>query len=208
MPESAEQIIDAKADYLLAVKENQPTLCAEMENFFDQAHAVEWEEVPHSFYQEVDKGHGRIDIREVRVVEDLDWLPNARKWKNLACLIEVRSTRQKIGSTASETFRRLYISSRRGSAKNFAKWIRQHWHVENCCHWVADVIFGEDDVLMDRGNSAENLGLFRRLAMNMAAIVDPERGLASVRRAATFGTGYLKGLLARFFCSNVSRNFS
>jgi predicted transposase YbfD/YdcC len=208
VPESAEQIVDAKADYLLAVKENQPTLCAEMENFFDQAHAVEWEEVPHSFYQEVDKGHGRIDIREVRVVEDLDWLPNASKWKNLACLIEVRSTRQKIGSTASETFRRLYISSRRGSAKNFAKWIRQHWYVENCCHWVADVIFGEDDVLMDRGNSAENMGLFRRLAMNMAAVVDPERGLASVRRAATFGTGYLKGLLARFFCSNVSRNFS
>jgi predicted transposase YbfD/YdcC len=208
VPESAEQIIDAKADYLLAVKENQPTLCAEMENFFDQAHAVEWEEVPHSFYQEVDKGHGRIDIRQVRVVEDLDWLPNARKWKNLACLIEVRSTRQKIGSTASETFRRLYISSRRGSAKNFAKWVRQHWHVENCCHWIADVIFGEDDVLMDRGNSAENMGLFRRLAMNMAAVVDPERGLASVRRAATFGAGYLKGLLARFFCSNVSKNFS
>ena len=45
----------------------------------------------------------------------------------------------------------------------------------------------------------ENLGVFRRLAMNMAAIVDPERGLASVRRAAAFGTGYLKGILATFF---------
>lgn len=208
VPESAKQIIDAKADYLLAVKENQPTLHAEMENFFDQAHAAEWEEVPHSFYQEVDKGHGRIDIREVRVVEDLDWLPNANKWKNLVCLVEVRSTRQKTGSTASETLRRLYISSRRASAKHFAKWSRQHWHVENHCHWVADVIFREDDVLMDRGNSAENLGLFRRLAMNMASVVDPERGLASVRRVATFGTGYLKGILARFFCSGVSRNFS
>ena len=50
----------------------------------------------------------------------------------------------------------------------FAKWIRQHWHVENRCHWIADVIFEEDDVLMDRGNSAENRGLFRRLVMNMA----------------------------------------
>lgn len=208
VPESAEQIVDAKADYLLAVKENQPTLCAEMENFFDQAHAVAWEEVPHSFYQEVDKGHGRIDIREVRVVEDLDWLPNANKWKNLVCLVEVRSTRQKTESTASETLRRLYISSRRASAKHFAKWTRQHWHIENHCHWVADVIFREDDVLMDRGNSAENLGLFRRLAMNMAAVVDPERGLASVRRLATFGSGYLKGMLARFFCSEVLRNFS
>jgi len=208
VPESAAQIVDAKADYLLAVKENQPTLCAEMENFFDQAHAIEWEEVAHSFHREVDKDHGRIDVREVRVIEDLDWVPNAGKWKNLACLVEVRSTRQKIGSAVGETFRRLYISSRRASAKDFAKWIRQHWHIENRCHWVADVIFGEDDVLMDRGSSAENMGLFRRLAMNMAAVADPERGLASVRRAATFGVGYLKGILARFFCSNVSKNFS
>jgi predicted transposase YbfD/YdcC len=208
VPESAEDIVDAKADYLLAVKENQPTLYAEMENFFDQAHAVEWEEVAHSFYQEVDKGHGRIETREVRVVEDLDWLPNACKWKNLACLIEVRSTRQKIGSAVSEVFRRFYITSRRAPATAFAKWTRQHWSIENKCHWIADVIFEEDKILMDRGNSAENMGLFRRLAMNMAAVVDPERGLASVRRTATFGTGYLKGILATFFCSKLSSNFS
>lgn len=90
--------------------------------------------------------------------------------ENLACLIEVRSTRQKIGETASEVFRRFYISSRHASAKDFAKWIRQHWNIENKCHWIADVIFKEDDILADRGNSAENLGLFRRLAMNMAAV--------------------------------------
>jgi predicted transposase YbfD/YdcC len=208
VPESAERIVDAKADYLLAVKDNQPSLCAEMENFFDQAHAIEWEEIPHSFHQEIEKGHGRIETREVRVVEDLGWLPNASKWKNLACLIEVRSTRQKIGSAASEVFKRFYISSRRASAKDFAKWVRQHWCIENNCHWVADVIFEEDENLMDRGNSAENMGLFRRLAMNIAAVADPQRGLASVRRAATFGTGYLRGILAIIFCSKVSNNFS
>lgn len=208
VPESAERIVDAKADYLLAVKDNQPSLCAEIENFFDQAHAIEWDELPHSFHEEVDKGHGRIETREVRVVEDLDWLPNAGKWKNLACLIEVRSTRQKIGSTANEVFRRLYISSRRASAKAFAKWVRQHWSIENKCHWVADVIFEEDENVMDRGYSAENMGLFRRLAMNIAAVSDPERGLAAVRRAATFGAGYLKGILAIIFCKKVSTNFS
>lgn len=80
--------------------------------------------------------------------------------------------------------------------------------IENKCHWIADVIFKEDDIVMDRGNSAENLGLFRRLAMNMAVVADPERGLAAVRRAATFGSGYLKGILATFFCQNLSNNFS
>jgi predicted transposase YbfD/YdcC len=131
VPESAERIINAKADYLLAVKDNQPSLCAEMENFFDQAHSIEWDELPHSFHQKIDKGHGRIETREIRVVEDLDWLPNASKWKNLVCLIEVRSTREKIGATSNEVFRRLYISSRRASSKDFAKWVRQHWSIES-----------------------------------------------------------------------------
>jgi hypothetical protein len=70
-----------------------------MENFFDQAHAIAWEEVPHSFYQEIDKGHGRIETREVRVVEDLDWLPNACKWKNLASHLTSTLYIQKIFKT-------------------------------------------------------------------------------------------------------------
>ena len=196
----ADQVVDAGADYLLAVKENQPTLCAEMENFFNQAHEAEWDGVAHTFHKTVDKNHGRIETREVRVVEDLDWLPDSCKWKNLACLIEVRSTRQKIDCASSEVLRRLYISSRRAPAKVFARWTQQHWSVENQCHWITDVIFEEDFALTDRGNSAVNMGLFRRLAMNMAVVVDPERGLASVRRAAAFGSGYLKGILAMFFC--------
>ncbi len=206
--ESAIQITDAGADYLLAVKENQPTLHAEMENFFDQAHAVEWDGVPHSFHRTVDKDHGRVEIREVRVVEDIDWLPDTCRWKKLACLVEVRSTRQKIGSAASEVLRRLHISSRRAAAKDFTHWTRQHWSIENQCHWVADVIFEEDMALTDRGHSAENMALFRRLAMNIAVMVDPERGLASVRRAAAFGAGYLKGILATVFCKKMSKNFS
>ena len=204
----AEQIVDAGADYLLAVKDNQPTLNAELENFFDQAHEAAWDGVGHSFYKTVDKDHGRLETREIRVVEDLDWLPERFKWKGLTSLVEVRATREKMGKAKNESSRRMYISSRQATAERFAEWSRGHWHIENNCHWVADVIFGEDMALANRGYAAENLGVFRRLAMNMAAIVDPERGLASVRRAAAFGTGYLKGILATFFCPGVSRNFS
>ncbi len=139
--ESAIQITDAGADYLLALKENQSTLHAKRENFFDQAHEAEWDGVQHSFHKTVDKDHGRVEIREVRVVEDIDWLPDACRWKKLVCLIEVRTTRQRIGSAPSEVLRRLYISSRRATAREFLYWTRQHWRVENQCHWVADVIF-------------------------------------------------------------------
>ncbi|HET9433804.1 MAG TPA: ISAs1 family transposase, partial [Chitinophagaceae bacterium] len=208
LAEVAEQIVDAKADYFLAVKGNQPTLCSELENFFDQAHAIDWEEVDHTSYKSVDKDHGRIETQEVRVVTNFDWLPEKLKWKGLKALIEIRTTREKTNTGKSESSRRIYISSRLAKAEQFAQWSKQHWSIENNCHWVADVIFQEDFALADRGHSAENLGLFRRLAMNMAAIGDPGRGMASVRRAAAFGAGYLKGILARIFCSEVLKNFS
>lgn len=198
-PKVAEQVIDQRADYLLAVKENQSTLHAEMENFFSQAHAVNWEDIEYSEHKTVEKDHGRVETREIRVVNDLEWLPQKTSWKKLTSLVEIKSTRDHVNGEKRESATRLYISSRLGTARDFAQWARDHWAIENNCHWELDVIFQEDAVQMDVGNSAENLGIFRRLAMNMAAIVDPERGLASVRRAATFGTGYLKGLLAMIF---------
>ena len=85
---SPENRVEFSREYWLSRLTYHPIATGRIENFFDQAHAVEWEEVLHSFHQEIDKGHGRIETREVRVVEDLDWLSNANKWKNLACLIE------------------------------------------------------------------------------------------------------------------------
>jgi predicted transposase YbfD/YdcC len=133
------------------------------------------------------------------VIQDIDWLPQKSKWKKLTCLIEVKSNREWMNNEKKESATRRFISSRKGTASDFGKWVRNHWHIENNCHWVADVIFKEDSALANRGYSAENLGIFRRVVMNIASVVDPKRGLASIRRAATFGTGYLKGVLAKIF---------
>lgn len=203
----AGQIVDAEADYLLAVKGNQPNLQAEMENFFSQAHAVDWEGVEHSVHKTIEKDHGRVETREVRVINDLEWLPQKALWKKLTSLVEVKATREHIKSGKSESATRLFICSRQGTAIDFSKWVRSHWSVENNCHWQVDVIYGEDTVQMDVGHSAENLGIFRRLAMNMTVIADPERGLASVRRAATFGVGYLKGILGKIFLEKNVKSF-
>jgi predicted transposase YbfD/YdcC len=206
--ESAKQIVDAGADYLLAVKDNQPTLHAEMQNYFEQANAINWEEVEHSFHTTVEKEHGRIEMREVRVVEDLEWLCLKEKWEKLTSLIEVKSSREWVGQEKKETATRYYISSRHAKAAHFCKWVRGHWQIENNCHWVADVIFQEDMALANRGHSAENLGIFRRLAMNMASVADPKRGLASVRTTAAFGADYLKGILSKIFLPKMVNNFS
>jgi len=128
----------------------------------------------------IEKGHGRIETREVRVVGDLEWLPQKALCKKLTSLVEVKATREQSGKCESAT--RLYICSRQSAAIDFSHWVRGHWSVENNCHWEVNVIFGEDAVQMDVGQSAENLGIFRRLAMNMAVIADPERGCRLCRK--------------------------
>lgn len=206
-PPVASQIVNAGADYLLAVKGNQPNLQDEIENFLSQAHAVNWQDIENSVHKTIEKDHGRIETREVRVIEDLEWLPQKASWDKLTCLVEVKATREHINSGKLELATRFYISSRQGTAVDFSDWVRDHRSVENNCHWQLDVIFREDTVQMDVGNSAENLGIFRRLAMNMAVIADPDRGLSSIRRAATFGDGYLKGILSKIFLKKSVKSF-
>jgi predicted transposase YbfD/YdcC len=206
-PTVVEQIIESGADYLLAVKGNQPNLQAELENFFLQAHAIKWDGVEHTVASVIEKDHGRVETRKITVVDDIDWLPQKSSWKNLASIIEVTSIREFVDGRESESATRLYISSRKGKASKFAKWVRGHWGIENNCHWVADVIFKEDLAQTDVGHSAENMSTFRRLGMNMAVIADPERGMASIRRAAAFGAGYLKGILGKIFLKKDVKSF-
>lgn len=204
---SAENIVDNKADYLLAVKGNQPKLYDELQNFFSQAHEAKWDGIEHSFARIVEKDHGRIETREVRVVHEIDWLPQRKKWKKLTSLIEVRCTRECLKDKKVESSTRYYISSRKAKAVKFAKWVRGHWGIENHCHWIADVIYMEDQAQTDVGHSAENMSIFRRLVMNMAVVADPERGMASIRRAATFGEGYLQGILGKIFLEKNVKSF-
>ncbi len=106
-----------------AALERQMAACLD-----DSDRLMEWAEF-HERYEQLG-GYLRLPIEKILKGLKLD-----------VSLLEVRSTRQKVGSVGNEVFRRLYISSRRASAKDFAKWIREHWSIENKCHWVADVIF-------------------------------------------------------------------
>lgn len=180
-----------KADYLLGLKGNQGLFHDKLTNFFEQAHAAEYEDVVYTRHQTNEKGHGRIEQRTVCVVNDLEWLPQRD------ALIEVRSVREIKGKVEKST--RYYISSRKGSAKQFGEWIRDHWSIENSLHWVADVVFNEDASLARADHAAENMSLIRRLAMNIIHVVDPERGMADARRNAKFAPSYLRGLLGKMF---------
>jgi predicted transposase YbfD/YdcC len=190
-------IKDNKADYIVGIKDNQPTLAANIRNFFKKSDIDKDVEIDR--YQAVDKGHGRIESRHVNVVTDLNWLPQKEKW-GLQAVIEVYSKR--IIGDKTEEFTRYFGSSRKATAKKFAEWIRDHWSIENPLHYVVDVLYGEDASLMDTGNAAENISLIKRLTMNIIRKFDPTRGITEARRCATFVPEYLTGLLGKIFLRN------
>jgi predicted transposase YbfD/YdcC len=194
--EDLNKVLTAGADYLVAIKGNQGNLHAEIENFFRQAREADYEGIEVSRVETHEKDHGRIESRGVNVVTELDWLPQRGKW-NLKSIIEVRSER--VIGDKKEGAIRYYGSSRKASAKMFGKWIREHWSIENGLHYVMDVVFDENASLSDTGNSAENMALIRRLALNMIRTLDPGRSIADARRNATYSSDYLRGLLAKAF---------
>lgn len=199
---NATLIIDKKADYLMGLKGNQSSLLNEIEYYFEDAARVNFEGVKYDCYFYEESGHGRKEKRTVEVVSDLEeWLPQIKQWKGLKTAIKVDSER--VLKDKVENCTQYYICSRIGTAMQFANWIRGQWTIENNLHWVADVIFREDDATNRVGHSAENLTLIRRIVMNMVNIFDPATGLAAARRFATFEPEYLKGILVKVFGSVV-----
>src|SRR5829696_8932137 len=194
--EELQYVLNAGADYLVGIKGNQGNLEAEIHNFFSQAHAIDYQSEEFNCHLTLDKGHGRIESRHICVTQDLDWLAQKEEW-GLKSLIEVRAERF-IGGKVQNSIR-YYGCSRYASPEQFADWIREHWLIENPLHYVVDVIFNEDASLANIGHIAENLSLFRRLAMNVVRSCDPERGIADARRGATYEPKYLLGLLSRLF---------
>jgi len=162
----AEKIVNKKADYLLALKGNQESLLNEVENYFDQAEAIDFEGVMCDALGSKENGHGRIEKREIYVTEDIEWLPQKSKWKNLKSIIMVKSERLLTGHPISSE-KRYYISSLAACALDIASVIRKHWSIENQAHWILDIAFREDEQGADVGNIAENMSLIRRMSLNL-----------------------------------------
>jgi predicted transposase YbfD/YdcC len=163
--ENATQIRAAKAEYILALKGNQPKLRDEVENYFQQAAEAGPEYAPLKEYVTEEQGHGRLELRKIYATEDIDWLPQKAEWKDLRSIIKLESVRWSEGKQSHEV--RYYLSSLPADAEKLAKMIRGHWGVENQCHWVLDVVFKEDQSTITEGYAPENLRTINLLAAKM-----------------------------------------
>jgi predicted transposase YbfD/YdcC len=169
--EIAGQIVRQKAHYVLAVKENQPTLHQKVKTLMDEAILENFKEMRHGFFEETSKGHGRIETRRVWVTNEVSWLGQdlLDPWPGLASVVVVEATRQDLGDLSGKvtTERGYFISSHEGTdATLVAEAIRSHWSVENGLHWRLDVGMNEDQCRIRVKHGAENFSRLRRIALN------------------------------------------
>jgi predicted transposase YbfD/YdcC len=161
----AQQLRDQGGDYLLAVKDNQPILHADIQAAFDKALAVDLEGVRHDLFVTEETRHGRSEERVYLVLYEPQGLSTADDWADLKAIVQVYRTRQVGDEESVETA--YCISSAAASAAVLAEGIRAHWSIENGQHWCLDVLCGEDRCRSRQGNAAENLAWLRRMVLSL-----------------------------------------
>jgi len=185
----ADRIVAGGADYLLAVKNNQPTLHADIVALFDQAKR---EETLHTmgFFETRDRGHGREEIRRGWTCTRFDSVRGREDWTSLSTVVQIESERTVGDKTSIE--RRHYISSRKNlGAHEALQMARSHWGIENELHWVLDVAFREDDCRVRAGNAAENFAVLRHITLNLLKHANCTRGIKTRRLKAGWDNDFL-----------------
>ena len=186
----SQKIVDAKGDYVIALKDNQPRLAADVEEAFEALATVPKLPAKVSQTSESNKGHGRVEGRTVTAMPVPPVLQEQHHWPGLKSLVRVQSIRV-VGEQRSEEFR-YYISSRKAQADI----IRAHWGVENQLHWILDVALHEDDNKIASRNGAENFALLRRTALTLLSrYKGSKRGIRAKQKIACWSQQALLDIL-------------
>src|SRR6056297_2384457 len=190
----ADKIVEKQGDYILALKGNQGTLAEDVTLFFEGAEKLQSPTETIDYYRSFDKDHGRLEIREYWVSDDIEWLSQRQEWKGIRSLCMMRTQREIDGKRSSEKL--YYISSCKADAPRLASAIRGHWGIENSLHWVLDIAFREDECRKRKENSAQNFSLMRRITLNLLKQETAcKRSIAGKRLLAGWDTGYLEKVL-------------
>jgi predicted transposase YbfD/YdcC len=181
----AAKIVEKKADYILAVKENRGHLLEEIEDSFQRLAAD-------AVAEEIDCGHGRVERRTCAAIADLSLLEKASEWASLQGLVRIRAERYHKATGKTEREIRYYIISLRPDAERLNASIRQHWGIENKLHWVLDVGFREDLDRKRAGHAAQNFSVLNRIALKLLKQdKTSKRGVHGKRLKAGWDNDYL-----------------
>ena len=193
---TAAAILEAGADYLLAVKANQPGLMGEIERFFEDPGAGEV-----ATAVDTDKGHGRVEERRGAVSTCVDWLDGGRRFPGeyrfpqLAMIARVAGTTWEKGKETSAV--RFYVSSRPMTPQALGEAVRSHWAIENSLHWVLDVTFAEDKARSRTGHGPANMATVRHFAFNILRSINDKRSLKLRRNKAGRNPAYMAEIIGQ-----------
>src|ERR1700694_3094996 len=191
--EIADKIVAHKADYLLALKGNQPTLEADVEDYFRTAPADEL-----VTKTTVEKGHGRIETRIYAASSCVDWIvsersyPGQPRFTNIKTLLTVHSRAEHADRSTFDT--RYFICSAPLDIERMAKGARGHWGVESM-HWLLDVEFGDDLSRYRTGHGAKNMAVVRRFALDLVRNYKTTGSIKTRRKRAGWNTDFLLQVL-------------
>jgi len=153
-------------DYVLSLKGNQGNLHEDVKQLFEWTRQIEFRGIAHEFYQSVDAGHGRIEIRRHWLFDGVEHLLDGALWSGLQRVGLVESERRLPGKEPTIE-QRYYLVSLEGQVERFAQAVRRHWGIANQVHWVLDVAFNEDASRIRKDHAPENLSLIRHVALNL-----------------------------------------
>jgi predicted transposase YbfD/YdcC len=191
--EIADKVVVHKADYLLALKGNQPTLQADVEDYFSTAPAVEL-----VTKTTVEKGHGRIETRIYAASDQVDWIasdrsyPGQPRFTTIQSVLKVLSRTEYADRCSFDT--RFYISSAPLDIERIARAARGHWGVESM-HWLLDVEFKDDLSRYRAGHGAKNMAVVRRFALNLVRAHKTKGSIKTRRKRAGWSPEFLLRVL-------------
>src|SRR5487761_1757589 len=187
----AEQIVEQKGDYALALKGNQGTLYDDVDLLLNNPELKASTAAP-----AVEADRGRIETRTATVSTEIDWLQKQHRWPGLKAIGKVVRRRETADKTTTETA--YYLLSRVLSPERFNQVVRQHWGVENSLHWRLDVVMNEDQDRTRAGNGAHNLAVLRHMAINAMQKEGSKGSLRGKLKRAGWNDEYLFRLLELF----------
>ena len=187
----AEQIVEQKGDYALALKGNQGTLFDDVVLLLDDAELKSSTSTPL-----VEADHGRIETRAATVSTEIDWLQKQHQWPGLKAIAKVVRRRETADKTTTETA--YYLLSRVLSPERLNQVVQQHWSIENSLHWRLDVVMNEDQDRTRMGHGPHNLAVLRHMAINAMQKEGSKGSLRGKFKRAGWDDDYLYRLLELF----------
>lgn len=189
----AQQIIEQEGNYVLGLKGNHSKLHKAVADFFQTARTAAFEGIDYAYHEEIDKDHGRLEIRRYWVSSVLSSLPDTAGWKGLKSIGMVE--RECLSGEGQRIEQRYFINSIPTDAKRFAQAVRGHWGIENRLHWRLDVVLGDDACRIREDRGATIMTSIRQLCMNLFQQEGSALSLAKKKRKAAWSDSYRAKLL-------------